>query len=87
MTWFLNDPINSNNFNTFNTFIKLLSTHPTTTSIKLNIMSDNLCGPSTPTKGLVTHLNGDRSLQQDRILNAPTAATSNASITQPHELD
>ncbi|ROV91063.1 hypothetical protein VMCG_09569 [Cytospora schulzeri] len=37
-------------------------------------MADNLCGPSAPTKGLVGHLNGDRTLQQDRVVNAPAVA-------------
>ncbi|KUI53565.1 hypothetical protein VP1G_00840 [Cytospora mali] len=38
-------------------------------------MADNLCGPSAPTKGLVGHLNGDRTLQQDRVVNAPGVAS------------
>ncbi|ROV87471.1 hypothetical protein VSDG_09787 [Cytospora chrysosperma] len=38
-------------------------------------MADNLCGPSAPTKGLVGHLNGDRTLQQDRVVNAPAVAS------------
>ncbi|KAL1871692.1 hypothetical protein Daus18300_004692 [Diaporthe australafricana] len=39
-------------------------------------MSDNLCGPSAPTKGLVGHLDRDRTLQQDRInAGSPASAT------------
>lgn len=41
-------------------------------------MADNLCGPSTPTKGLVNHLNGDRNLQQDRVVNTPVVAGSSS---------
>lgn len=37
-------------------------------------MSDNLCGPSAPTKGLVGHLDRDRSLQQDRVTGSPASA-------------
>ncbi|KAI3395229.1 hypothetical protein diail_1655 [Diaporthe ilicicola] len=37
-------------------------------------MSDNLCGPSAPTKGLVGHLDRDRTLQQDRVAGSPASA-------------
>ncbi|KAG8157604.1 hypothetical protein KVR01_012646 [Diaporthe batatas] len=37
-------------------------------------MSDNLCGPSVPTKGLLGHLDRDRSLQQDRVAGSPASA-------------
>ncbi|ROV96599.1 hypothetical protein VPNG_08997 [Cytospora leucostoma] len=43
-------------------------------------MADNLCGPSAPTKGLVNHLNRDRNLQQDRVVNAPVAAGSSSTF-------
>ncbi|POS80063.1 peroxin 20 [Diaporthe helianthi] len=37
-------------------------------------MSDNLCGPSVPTKGLLGHLDRDRTLQQDRVAGSPASA-------------
>jgi hypothetical protein len=43
-------------------------------------MADNLCGPSAPTKGLVGHLNGERALQQDRVVNAPAVASGSVSF-------
>ncbi|KAK7747315.1 hypothetical protein SLS53_001568 [Cytospora paraplurivora] len=43
-------------------------------------MADNLCGPSAPTKGLVNHLNGDRNLQQDRVVNSPVVAGSSSTF-------
>lgn len=46
-------------------------------------MADNLCGPSAPTKGLVGHLDRDRTLQQDRVAGSPaSAAGSFRSTTQ-----
>ena len=45
-------------------------------------MADNLCGPSAPTKGLVRHLNSDRNLQQDRVVNTPAVGSSSVSLTQ-----
>lgn len=47
-----------------------------TTQISVTIvrMADNLCGPSAPTKGLVGHLDRDRTLQQDRVAGSPASA-------------
>lgn len=48
-------------------------------------MADNLCGASTPAKGLVNHLNGDRTMQQDRIVNSSPAASGSVSLAEVHE--
>lgn len=47
-----------------------------TTQVPVTIvsMADNLCGPSAPTKGLVGHLDRDRTLQQDRVAGSPASA-------------
>lgn len=57
--------------------LRLLSTEDTsTTQVPVTIvrMADNLCGPSAPTKGLVGHLDRDRTLQQDRAAGSPASA-------------
>ncbi|KAK2597638.1 hypothetical protein N8I77_012415 [Diaporthe amygdali] len=49
-------------------------------------MSDNLCGPSAPTKGLVGHLDRDRSLQQDRVAGSPASAAGSFRSTAPETI-
>lgn len=48
-------------------------------------MADNLCGPSTPTKGLVGHFDRNRSNQQDRLVNLSPASGSSVRSSRHFE--
>lgn len=45
-------------------------------------MADNLCGPSNGAKNLVNHVNRDRSLQQDRMVNGAQSSSQSSFRSQ-----
>ncbi|GAB1315890.1 hypothetical protein MFIFM68171_06100 [Madurella fahalii] len=51
-------------------------------------MADSMCGPSNGTKNLLAHADRDRTLHQDRFVNAPQTGPGNAFRSQtPHSND
>jgi hypothetical protein len=59
------------------------TTHHHQVSVTAVSMSDNLCGPSAPTKGLLGHLDRDRTLQQDRVAGSPASAAGVSCTSRP----
>jgi len=45
-------------------------------------MADSLCGPSNGAKNLVNHVNRDRSLQQDRMVNGAQGSSQSVGISR-----